>query len=674
MYAESTERMTAIKKEHNDGKVSAFAVQAGKAQQEGNARGCWKCGGTDHMKKDCPNSDAIRAHKCAKCGKQGHLEKFCREDGSEGRQQDKSKKSPKAVQRSDWGKGAKGSKAVSNKTIRRQKVIQEAVARLMTLGQEDEEEEAQDEELEQGEDEEAEEDDVFFNGCTVCEIEDVVVEAQSNDGVQALLLKPRKFIIDSGCRGAHVVASGDIVEKTIDTSRWKKMPVVRGISGHQIRTTDIGTIPGLQGMALVTPAAEESLLSLMEMVKHNNGSFSGDSKTLTVKDGGGDTVLVATNDGDDFWSCKESDLVKQPVHGLITTASSTFHLTAEERMRALEAYELCAVLRHPGDAAVIAALDNGCLGANHLTGQDFRNGRRLRGACIACEEAKMKAPAEPTSQHEPARAIGEHLHADLIPLKNRSLGGNVGIFVAVDEKSSFLVGVPIKSKSASNIQEAAEAMLVEFNRYGHRVQRFTTDDERTLATLRDPLGKLGIQVTTTPAGLHEKRIERHIQTIKDRRRAMLAGLSYELPAILECESYMDAITWINRLPNFQLGTTTPYQLVTGQKSFLPRYYFGQVGLFHSPSKDVDLRSEWGIFIGYGPTPNYLRAYLPLKKHMYSKRRFSPQAHIPSELGLLPRLRVVSPPVPLPSPVSTPPGNATFKPARFPVPLCHPPLL
>ena len=51
----------------------------------------------------------------------------------------------------------------------------------------------------------------------------------------------------------------------------------------------------------------------------------------------------------------------------------------------------------------------------------------------------MKALIEPTS----AREIGQHLHADLIPLKTRSLGGNVGIFVAIDEKSSFLVGDPI---------------------------------------------------------------------------------------------------------------------------------------------------------------------------------------------------------------------------------------
>ena len=199
----------------------------------------------------------------------------------------------------------------------------------------------------------------------------------------------------------------------------------------------------------MTPGAEESLVSLMEMVKHTNGTFSGDSRTLTVKNGVGDTLLVATNTGDDFWSCSESALPGTPVNGLIPTAQSSFHLTAEERKRASEAYDLGAVLRHPGDATVISALDNGCFGATHLTDQDFRNGRRLRGPYLACEEAKMKAPMEPTSHYEPARQVGEHLHADLIPLKTKSLGGNLGILEAVDEKSSYLVGVPIKSKSAT---------------------------------------------------------------------------------------------------------------------------------------------------------------------------------------------------------------------------------
>jgi hypothetical protein len=48
---------------------------------------------------------------------------------------------------------------------------------------------------------------------------------------------------------------------------------------------------------------------------------------------------------------------------------------------------------------------------------------------------------------------------------------------------------------------------------------------------------------------------------------MLASLSYELPANLECEAYMDAINWLNRLPNTSnAASQTPYQLVTGSKS------------------------------------------------------------------------------------------------------------
>ena len=38
----------------------------------------------------------------------------------------------------------------------------------------------------------------------------------------------------------------------------------------------------------------------------------------------------------------------------------------------------------------------------------------------------------------------------------------------------MVAGVPIKFKSPTHIQEAAEAMLVEFNRYWHKFTRFTT--------------------------------------------------------------------------------------------------------------------------------------------------------------------------------------------------------
>ena len=306
MYAESTERMKAIQKEHNDGKVSAFALTPALMQAGEPNRGCWTCGGIDHIKRDCPKAGVIRDHRCSKCCRQGHLEKFCRGEGSDGRSSATGKKS--SVKTTTYGKKS----VPSNKSARTQKVLKEALARLITMDADEDEDTPQNDretELDVDDDDGASEDpdDVFFTGCATCALED----NQDLDPpmlVQALLSRSRRLIIDSGCRGAHVVSSEGLVQKTVDTSSWKRLPVVRGISGHQIKTTEVGTLPGLDGLALVTPDAEESLLSLMELVKHNGGNFSGNSQKLTVTDGHGNTVLVATNTGDDFWSCSETEL------------------------------------------------------------------------------------------------------------------------------------------------------------------------------------------------------------------------------------------------------------------------------------------------------------------------------------------------------------------------------
>ena len=60
-----------------------------------------------------------------------------------------------------------------------------------------------------------------------------------------------------------MVSSEGLVQKIVDMSSSKRIPEVMDISGHQIKTTDVVTLPGLKGLALVTQDAEESLLSLM---------------------------------------------------------------------------------------------------------------------------------------------------------------------------------------------------------------------------------------------------------------------------------------------------------------------------------------------------------------------------------------------------------------------------
>ena len=67
---------------------------------------------------------------------------------------------------------------------------------------------------------------------------------------------------------------------------------------------------------------------------------------------------------------------------------------------------------------------------------------------------------------------------------------------------------------------------------------------------------------------------------------------------------------MNSIPNKVSYPLTPHQIVTNVKPFLPKYYFGQTGVFHFKRKDAPkVRSEWGIFIGYGDSASYIRAHI-----------------------------------------------------------------
>jgi hypothetical protein len=89
-----------------------------------------------------------------------------------------------------------------------------------------------------------------------------------------------------------------------------------------------------------------------------------------------------------------------------------------------------------------AALKNNNLEGTHLTAQDVRNAAAIYGPCIACLQGKMKAPREPTSTAPLATAIGEKIHCDILPIPT-SIGGNNFILYCVDDKSDYVVAVPM---------------------------------------------------------------------------------------------------------------------------------------------------------------------------------------------------------------------------------------
>jgi hypothetical protein len=67
----------------------------------------------------------------------------------------------------------------------------------------------------------------------------------------------------------------------------------------------------------------------------------------------------------------------------------------------------------------------------------------------------MRGPTEPSSVMPPARAIGERIHVDLIPI-DTSIGGNKFILLKVDAKSAYDMGVPLQAKSVPHLKIAFE--------------------------------------------------------------------------------------------------------------------------------------------------------------------------------------------------------------------------
>jgi hypothetical protein len=179
--------------------------------------------------------------------------------------------------------------------------------------------------------------------------------------------------------------------------------------------------------------------------------------------------------------------------------------------------------------------------------------------------------------------IGENIHCDILPIPT-SIGGNNHILYSVDDKSDFIVAVPMPTKSTAQLVKAMDHIISVYQQYGHMVRHFTSDDEANLKATLPHLLIRKITHSSTPAGLHEKKSERSIQTMKYRLAAIKAGLTYVLPSRLESEAVMAVVDQLNSLPTTNTGTITPLQAFTGRKPLVPAFPFGTIGVVPSKTR------------------------------------------------------------------------------------------
>jgi hypothetical protein len=337
-------------------------------------------------------------------------------------------------------------------------------------------------------------------------------------------------------------------------------------------------------------------------------------------------------------------------------AENTFFPT-KDRVRARAARDLHNSIGHPNDHVLCKALDNSNLLGTHVTSLDVKNAAIIMGSCIACQQGKMRAPSAPTSISQPAASIGANIHIDIYPIPT-SIGGNNFILMTVDELSDYVIAVPMPTKSTSELIKAMDKVVSVYQQHGHIVMHFTSDDENNLNATVPQLRLRKITQSATPAGLHEKKVERTIQTIKGRLAALKANLPFILPTCLEAEAVVSICNTSNMVPTINTNVMTPHQVFTGHKPTVPTYQFGTIGIFYHPRQDDHtMKAEIGLFLHHGYHVRYVKGYLPTRRRTYSFRKFvilRPQA-LPPSWNYAPNIRSmnsilkgITPPTAIPS--------------------------
>ena len=141
----------------------------------------------------------------------------------------------------------------------------------------------------------------------------------------------------------------------------------------------------------------------------------------------------------------------------------------------------------------------------------------------------------------------------------------------------------------------------------------------------------GIVCSYTPSGLHNRRVERGIQDLMQRKRCMEAALPYILDSKLEVLGFQNAAMMSNIVPHESTPADTPYRTVTGNTPTVPQYKFGECVLAISKSNGHSntKRMEYCIFIRHDHSSDNV-VYNPSTGNMLSRHNVERSEVYPSE--------------------------------------------
>jgi len=265
-------------------------------------------------------------------------------------------------------------------------------------------------------------------------------------------------------------------------------------------------------------------------------------------------VLGDDNDSDD-----DED---EPRIYTTTAEQNKLLYTKREVDAADRARQLVQSLAYPSMSDMFALIKAGISGSS-VTSRDLHRALSIYGPFVPSIQGKTTRKKTQLVVDDVPRSLitKQVLHADLMFVDQ------IPILVSVSEPLGLTIATHLRTgKGVASMRKAMSHHIHQYNAQGFQIKSLVFDGEGAVGAIADDIGALGTQLERVPPGAHVVVVERKIRVIKERFRAIKAGLWFTLPLLLVPWLVYFCVSRINILPTHgSMDVTSPRENFTGRK-------------------------------------------------------------------------------------------------------------
>jgi hypothetical protein len=218
----------------------------------------------------------------------------------------------------------------------------------------------------------------------------------------------------------------------------------------------------------------------------------------------------------------------------------------------------------PGMREFIRLINTGGIVNCPVTAHDVYRANRIYGPVIASlkGKSKLKSPEVVKVEHIPRPVISElTLHVDIMVVEG------IYFLVSVSMPLGLTMCNYLMNKSIQIVRKAMLQQIAMYRAEAFTVSTIRSDNEGAVMAVTEDLNYMGIKVDPAGPGQHVPVVENKIKQIKERVRAFITTLPYQLPHSLLKWLVLFAVSRINMMPSAaKTGySVSPIELFKGRK-------------------------------------------------------------------------------------------------------------